>query len=82
MPQGKRVVTCELDEYHSGVLTRAKKHGYQTKSEAVRAGLRLLDEDLSRKSEETLSPRAGGASLKDQLENHECLRGTACKSEV
>ncbi len=82
MPQKKRVVRCELDEHFIGVLARAKKHGYPKYAEAVRAGLRLLDEEMSRNPEATLSPRARGTSLKDQLEDHDSLRGVSCIEEA
>lgn len=82
MPPKQRVVRCELDGYLLDVLDKAGSHGYKTISEAIRAGLRLLDKDMSREAGDTLSPRARGASLSDQLKNHECLRGVTCKSEV
>lgn len=31
---------------------------------------------------ESLSPRASGASLKEQLEDHNCLRGVTCEQEA
>lgn len=82
MPQKKRVVRCELDGHFMEVLVRAKNHGYPTFADAVRAGLRLLDKDLSRGADDTLSPRAGGASLTQQLENHDCLRSKTCEQEA
>jgi len=81
MPQKKRVVRCELDEHYIGVLDRAKEHGYPKAVDAVRAGLRLLDKEMSRDGR-SLSPRAQGVSLKDQLENHDCLRGEQCQEEA
>lgn len=82
MPPKGRVVRCELDEYFIGVLEKAESHGYKTISEAIRAGLRFLDKDISREAGDTLSPHAGGASLSEQLESHECLRGVTCKEEA
>lgn len=76
------MVRCELDEHFIEVLERAKKCGYPTFAEAVRAGLRLLDKEMSREAEDSVSPRAGGASLSEQLESHECLRGETCKEEA
>lgn len=74
-----RVKTCELDEYLLGVLEEAKRRGYQTDSEVLRAGLRLLDQEFK---SDSLSPRAEPTSLKDQLENLDCLRGGTCKQEA
>jgi Arc/MetJ-type ribon-helix-helix transcriptional regulator len=47
MPPKQRVVRCELEEFFLDVLDKAKSHGYKTISEAIRAGLRLLDGDMS-----------------------------------
>ena len=82
MPQKKRVVRCDLDEHYLGVLDRAKKHGYPTYAEAVRAGLRLLDKEMSRDLEVSLSPRTVGTSLSEQLDDLDCLRGATCKEEA
>lgn len=82
MPQRKRVVRCELDKHFLGVLDRAKEHGYPTYADAVRAGLRLLDKELSELSDDSLSPRTPGTSLSDQLEDLDCLRGVTCNEEA
>jgi hypothetical protein len=82
MPPKGRVVRCELDEYFIGVLEKAESHGYKTISEAIRAGLRFLDKDISREAGDTLSPRAGGTPLSEQLEDLACLRRNTCKPEA
>lgn len=42
----------------------------------------LIGELRRAKKVNTLSPCAPGASLKEQLEDHDCLRGVTCKEEA
>ncbi len=79
MPPKQRVIRCELDEYFLIVLKKAESSGYKTVSEAIRAGLRLLDKEMCG---ESLSPRAGRVSLSEQLDDPACLRGVTCKEEA
>lgn len=76
-PKLKTLPPIKVTEEQRDALDSMVTDGvYPSLSEAVRTAIgRLI-------SERSLSLRASGVSLKEQLEDHSCLRGVTCKEEA